>query len=317
MAESSFPVLEQPLTDQQWGQVTAGLGSGVLGSSSGNYALVGVSNATNTAQLSAGGGMSQAIVSGYYHRIDANHSISLPAISSGTVTYYVGLTYDPLRHAEPTGPVSITVTTSKPSGGGKVYLPLYEVPRQPNELLTDAIKKVRVRRVLIAPTLSVAAIEELPDPETMMQGTLCQTSNLNMIWRVSGDRWVPLNATGILSPFAMGGWRIVIPAGGIELTYLEDGRRLAKISNAQIVRTGAEFTQGTSYQAMGTLIPDSLRGAGAAQSQATLAVAAATYPGAVRLDAGSGVIQFRLATGSQTIMPDHVVLFSASWIVAG
>ena len=31
MAESSFPVLEQPLTDQQWGQVTAGIGSGVLG----------------------------------------------------------------------------------------------------------------------------------------------------------------------------------------------------------------------------------------------------------------------------------------------
>ena len=70
MAESSFPVLEQPLTDQQWGQVTLGFGSGVLGGSAGNYALVGVSNASNTAQLSAGGGMSQAIVSGYYHRIE-------------------------------------------------------------------------------------------------------------------------------------------------------------------------------------------------------------------------------------------------------
>ena len=120
MAESSFPVLEQPLTDQQWGQVTLGFGSGVLGATAGNYALVGVNNATNTAQLSAGGGMSQAIVSGYYHRIDANHSISLPAISSGSVTYYIGLTYDPLKHAEPSGPVSITVTTSKQIGRAHV-----------------------------------------------------------------------------------------------------------------------------------------------------------------------------------------------------
>ena len=203
MAESSFPVLEQPLTDQQWGQVTLGFGSGVLGGSAGNYALVGVSNASNTAQLSAGGGMSQAIVSGYYHSIDSNHTISLPAISSGTRTYYIGLTYDPLKHADPSGPVSITVTTSKPSGSGKVYLPLYEVPRRPNELLTDAIAKARVRRVLISPTLSVASIEELPAPATMMQGALCQTSNLNMIWRVSGSRWVPLNTSEIQSPYTM------------------------------------------------------------------------------------------------------------------
>ena len=316
MAESSFPVLEQPLTDQQWGQVTLGFGSGVLGGSTGNYALVGVSNASNTAQLSAGGAMSQAIVSGFYHRIDANHTISLPAISSGSVTYYIGLTYDPLKHADPSGPVSITVTTSKPSGSGKVYLPLYEVPRVPNELLTAAIAKARVRRVLISPTLSVASIEELPDPSTMMQGALCQTSNLNMIWRVSGSRWVPLNTSEIQNTFTMSGWRVAIPAGGIELTYLADGRRLAKISDAQIVRTGVQFTQGTGYQAMGTLVPESLRGASAAQSQASLAVAAAVYPGAVRLDSESGVIQFRLASGTQTIMPGHVILFSASWVVA-
>lgn len=318
MAESSFPVLGQPLTDQQWGQVTLGFGSGVLGATSGNYALVGVNNATNTAQLSSGGAgsMSQAIVSGYYHRIDSNHSISLPAISSGTRTYYIGLTYDPLRHAELGGPVSITVTTSKPSGSGKVYLPLYEVPRVPNELLTDAIAKARVRRVLISPTLSVASIEELPDPATMMQGALCQTSNLNMIWRVSGSRWVPLNTSEIQSPYTMGGWRVAIPSGGIELSYLADGTRLAKITDAQIVRTGASFSIGTSYHPVGTLIPPSLRGAGVFSTPATFAVGNAVYPGAVRLDAESGVLQFRLGAGSQTFQQNHVIMFSASWIVA-
>ena len=315
MAESSFPVLEQPLTDQQWGQVTLGFGSGVLGGSTGNYALMGVSNASNTAQLSAGGGMSQAIVSGFYHRIDSNHTISLPAISSGSVTYYIGLTYDPLKHADPSGPVSITVTTSKPSGSGKVYLPLYEVPRVPNELLTDAIAKARVRRVLISPTLSVASIEELPAPATMMQGALCQTSNLNMIWRVSGSRWVPLNTSEIQSPFPMSGWRVVLPAGGIELSYLADGRRLAKISNAQIVRTGSNFTIGTNLHPVGTLIPPALRGANANLVEATLSASTAR-PGVVRMDYESGVMQFRLATGSTTLTAGDSIMFSASWVVA-
>lgn len=315
MAESSFPVLEQPLSDQQWGQVTLGFGSGVLGGAAGNYALVGVNNATNTAQLSAGGGMSQAIVSGFYHRIDANHTISLPAISSGTVTYHVGLTYDPLKHAAPSGPVSITVTTSKPSGSGKVYLPLYEVPRLPNELLTDAIAKARVRRVLISPTLSVASIEELPDPATMMQGTLCQTSNLNMLWRVSGDRWVPLNTSEIQAPWDMNGWRIVIPAGGIELTYLASGRRLAKIRDMQIVRTGSDFTIGTSLHPVGTIIPPSLRGTSANLGQATLATSTAR-PGVFRLDSQSGALQFRLATGTATITSGDSIMLSASWLVA-
>lgn len=313
MAQSSFPVLEQPLSDQQWGQVTSGLGSGVLGATAGNYAYVGVNNANNTAQLSAGGGQSQAIVAGFYHRIDTNETISLPAISSGTRTYFVGLTYDPLKHADPNGPVSITVTTSRPSGSGKVYLPLYEVVRQANQLLSGAV--VRVRRALISPTLSVAAVEELPDPATMMQGALCQTSNLNMLWRVSANRWVPIGAVEIANPFTMTGWDVLIPSGGIELTYLASGRRLAKISDAQVVRTGSSFTQGTSYQTMGTLIPDSLRGSGTVPVQASLAMGAAVYPGAARLDAGSGALSFRLGAGSQTIAASHVILFSASWVI--
>ncbi len=318
MAETSFPIKNLPMSDMQWGQVTAGLGSGVLGSTAGNYALVCVNIANNTAQLSSGGSgsMSQAIVSGFYHRIDSNHTIELPAISSGTRTYYIGLTYDSAKHADAAGPVSITVTTSKPSGAGIVYLPLYEVPRQPNELLTDAIAKARVRRVLISPTLSVASIEELPEPATMMQGAMCQTSNLNMIWRVSGDRWVPIGATAVLGTFDMSGWRVAIPSGGIELTYLESGRRLAKISNAQIVRTGVEFTQGASYQTMGKLIPDSLRGASSVQVEATLAMVYNAFSGTARLDMDTGDVQFRLGAGSQTILPNHVILFSASWVIA-
>lgn len=316
MAETSFPVLEQPLTDQQWGQVTAGMGSGVLGQSTGNYAYIGVDNATNTARLSAGDSQAQAIVSGFYHRIDASHTISLPAISTGTRTYYVGLTYDPTKHASASGPVSITVTTAKPSGGGKVYLPLYEVVRTANQLLTDAT--VRVKRVLISPTLAVSAIEELPDASTMMQGALCQTTNLSMIWRASNGNWVPVGATALALPGAMPGWDITIPSGGIELQYLESGRRVARASNVQMRRApnAPAFTQGRSWQDHGQFIPAALRStSGWFQVSASLAVDTAVYLGAVRINVGSGALQFRLAAGTQTIMPNHEILFSASWAV--
>lgn len=316
MAESSFPVLEQPLTDQQWGQVTLGLGSGVLGATSGNYAYTNVNNATNTAQLSAGDGMAQAIVSGYYHRIDADHTISLPAISSGTRTYYVGLTYDPLKHADPSGPVSITVTTSKPSGSGKVYLPLYEIVRQPNQLLSQATN--RVKRVLIAPTLSVASIEELPDASTMMQGTLCQTSNLNMVWRASGSRWVPIGATGIGDPWPMGGWVSSIPVGGIQLNYLESGARVATADSVRVARTGSNFTIGTGWHPVGTFIPQAYRGAGTwREYAATLSNSnGGAAAGVARLHLESGELQFRLGSGSQTVTGNHSILFSASWVIA-
>ena len=316
MAESSFPVLEQPLTDQQWGQVTAGIGSGVLGATDGNYAYTRVDNAANTAVLSAGSSMAQAIVAGFYHRIDSDHTVSLPAISSGTRTYYIGLTYDPLKHADPSGPVSVTVTTSKPSGSGKVYLPLYEIERKPNQLLSQATN--RVKRVLIAPTLSVASIDELPDASTMMQGTMCQTTNLNMLWRVSGTRWIPVGATGIGAPWTMGGWSISIPTGGIQLVYTEDGKRIATASDVAVSRTGASFTLGTGWHPLGTFIPPAFRGAGSwREYQATLSYSnGGAYAGVLALNHSTGEARFRLGSGSQTVTSSHSILFSASWVIA-
>ena len=315
MAESSFPVLEQPLTDQQWGQVTAGIGSGVLGRSSGNYAYAGVNNAANTAVLQSGADQAQAIVGGFYHRIDSNHTISLPAIPSGSVTYFVGLTYDPLKHADPNGPVSITVTTTKPSGSGKVYLPLYEVVRQANQLLTDAV--VRVRRVLIAATLSVAAEDERPDPTTLSQGTICQTTNSGTLWRVFSGSWVPVSAPSLTSTATMERWDFSLPSGGIEVNYLGNGRRRAIARDVVMRRSGISYVQGTAWTTAGTFIPSGFRGADEwRQYQATVAMGAAAYPAVVQLNTSTGALRLRLGAGSQTISPGHEVLFSASWVIA-
>lgn len=155
MAQTSFPIKEQPLTDQQWGQVTAGQGSGVIATTGdGNYGLTKITNANDTAVLSSGatGNTAQAIVTGFYHRIDAEFQVSLPAVTANS-TYFVGLVYDPTKHAAAGGPVSVSVTTVKPAGSGKVYLPLWEVYRAPNQLLTDAT--IRDLRVFVAPSVAV------------------------------------------------------------------------------------------------------------------------------------------------------------------
>src|SRR5699024_7858947 len=88
---------------------------------------------------------SQAIVEGFYHRLDEDITLSFPAVTKRT-TYYVTLQYDPLRTDMP---VQAKVVTSLDYSQGKNYLHLYNVTREPNQLLTDAA--VRMIRPRVAP----------------------------------------------------------------------------------------------------------------------------------------------------------------------
>src|SRR5690606_42104044 len=98
MAESSFPVLEQPLTDQQWGQVIEGLGSGILARQSEPYGIPsgGIDNAANTFRIAGRSpvtGDGRAVVSGFLHRYDANEVFAWTA-GCAVTTYYFSVTYD-------------------------------------------------------------------------------------------------------------------------------------------------------------------------------------------------------------------------------
>lgn len=171
MAEESFPMREKPMTDGQWKQVTLGIGSGVLNEGGDPYRLTNINNAANrvTVNTSTQTGVAQAIVAGFYHRIDAPVVLDVPAVTSAT-NYWIVLEYSPLRLEQSEPPVQLKVVKALDQSQGKQYLVLHKIYRKPNELLTNAaMRSVKPR---IAPLLQVRDESELPEPESVTRGTV-------------------------------------------------------------------------------------------------------------------------------------------------
>ena len=171
MAEESFPMRDEPMTDEQWKQVTLGIGNGVLNEGGDPYRLTNINNATNqvTVNVSTQTGLAQAIVAGFYHRIDAPVVVDVPAVTS-TTSYWIVLEYSPLRLESSEPPVQLKVVTALDTTSGRQYLVLHKIYRRPNELLTDASRRSVKPRV--APVLQVRDDSELPEPETVIRGTV-------------------------------------------------------------------------------------------------------------------------------------------------
>ena len=168
MAEESFPVVEQPMTAEQWKHVTRGIGDGILDEGGFPYHLTGFSNSNNTATLrvSTSTGEAAAIVAGHYHKMDSDMTLEFPAVTSRT-TYYVMLQYDPLDDETP---VKVVVSTSIDASQGKVNLHLWNVTRNANELLTDAV--VRNIRPRVATTATYASMADLPQAHKVLWGSV-------------------------------------------------------------------------------------------------------------------------------------------------
>lgn len=170
MAEYSFPVVEQPMSADGWRSVTLGVGNGILDQGGFPYRLTNFSNVDNTAVMKCPTvetkAYGHAILEGFYHRYDADITLSFPAVVSST-RYYVVLQYDPLNTTQP---VALKVLTSLSYTQGKNYLHLYNVDRQPNQLLTDAT--VRMIRPRVAPIMVVASYDDLPQAQKSLWGTL-------------------------------------------------------------------------------------------------------------------------------------------------
>ena len=172
MAEESFPMRDEPMTDEQWKQVTLGIGNGVLNEGGDPYRLTNINNATNqvTVNVSTTTGLAQAIVAGFYHRIDAPVVLDVPAVTKAT-NYWIVLEYSPLRLESSEPPVQLKVIKDGLDfSQGKQYLVLHRFYRRANELLTDAnYRSVKPR---IAPLLQVRDTSELPEPGEVIRGTV-------------------------------------------------------------------------------------------------------------------------------------------------
>lgn len=175
MAEQSFPIEEQPLTGAQWSAVTRGIGNGILDQGGFPYRLIFGSdaNATNQGILKcptvAGKAYGQAILDGFYHKYDADLVLDFPAVTRST-RYYVVLEIVPTRATEGQPPVQAKVVTSLDTTQDKNYLHLYNVDREPNQLLTDAT--VRMIRSRVAPVQVYASESDMPRADKSLWGTL-------------------------------------------------------------------------------------------------------------------------------------------------
>lgn len=308
MAEYSFPVVEEPLSDAQWGQVAEGFGSGILARGSEPYGINAFDNAMNTANIggrSTLAGDGRAVVSGFFHRYDADLTISIPAVSTST-TYYIGLTYDPTRHAAPGGPVSLTVTTTRPDGDGKVYLPVYRITRQANQLLSDAT--VVDERAFVAPSLTVKGSDALPPADSVLTYTVVVDWETGQQWQMQLDRtWKPIGARveRLRSP---GAWNVT---GSCVAMPLMDGRTQYTM-DIHMERSAADATtQGTTFVSRGYVLPDSLR-----SSRGVVYVTGmiGLHPGVIAINTEDGAIETRLYEGTYELRQGSRITGSAIWV---
>ena len=205
MAEESFPMRDEPMTDEQWKQVTLGIGNGVLNEGGDPYRLTNINNATNqvTVNVSTQTGLAQAIVAGFYHRIDAPVILDIPAVTA-TTNYWIVLEYSPLRLEQSEPPVQLKVVTALDTTSGRQYLVLHKIYRKANQLLTDADRRSVKPR--IAPLLQVRNESEMPEPETVIRGTVAVVhGDYPDIKIAKADPGQPLAWVSILS----GAWETV------------------------------------------------------------------------------------------------------------
>lgn len=193
--QRSYPVEGQQMTSDMWGNVTLGVGNGILDRGGFPYDLINVNNSQNTVTIKPeDDGPAAAIVNGYYHELHKNTVFTVPAPSTGTVTYDIVLEYDPSAHDSTGGPVQLKILrrgVTRPTGAIQVIL--HSITRRANQLLTEA--EIIRRRPRIAPTIYVHQKESMPAPDSVLYGTMCVVKEEGRVYTATNVRWEPLEPT--------------------------------------------------------------------------------------------------------------------------
>lgn len=298
MTEHSFPVIEKPLTDDQWKSVTLGIGDGIL-DEGGNPYRVTLSNTGDnvTVEVDTLTGFNHAILRGFYHKMDAPITLPVPAVTSDT-TYYVGLQYDPTREI----PVKLGVWTNLDYSSHKYYMLIAEIRRKPNQLLTDAT--LTMRRPKITPTIQVDREVDLPDPNRLLWGTRAIVWRENKEFRASWNVWAPIGGHRV-SLWGMPGWTVFSSSNGIMVQPTSDGW---ECHTSLIIRREAEEFTVSDWKVAGIIVPPELRGTDNTYGVGVYADQAIQ----VQLDKWGRVLIKPLG-GSLTVTPGFSFVCSFAW----
>lgn len=260
--EESFPVVNKPLTGEQWSSVTMAFGNGTIDEGTGDY-RISLDNASNAISVfpPANGGFAHATVGGYYHRIYGTVILACPPVTT-TTTYTLAIVLDPLR--QNTEPVKLELISGAVNySGGRKYVILAEITRRPNELLSQAT--VKMKKPSIAPTLTVQDVGALPAPKTQPFGTMAYVNSERSFYRRSavggsGDVWARAIGSRQTPVSGMPGWALS-PASpnnaGIITTPITEGF-FCQFSGV-LNRAAFDYTVSWEWSKLGVLIPEPLR----------------------------------------------------------
>lgn len=319
MAEQSYPILEQPLTDKQWKSVTLGIGNGVLDEGGGPY-TISLSNTNDTATIGVDKNTkyAHAIVSGFYHKIDSPMQLRIPPVSSVT-KYTIGLCYDPLNASSP---VTLKVVTGLLDySNDKQWVVLHEITRRPNTVLTES--EVVTLKPSIAPRINCNSFAALPSPEYTIVGTTAFTSSDSATWRLSGEGgakvWRRIAGDYYTSASAMPNWSFRSSFPGNIHVQPGHNENLCTIAG-QLIHLGADTPiSALNWSKLGNIIPAALRTSRAMD----IHVPAVYQHGSDGIK--TCIIRLDFLTGDISIIPENkseltirtgcAISFQASWAV--
>jgi hypothetical protein len=190
MAEISYPVLNQPMSETLWRVMARAFGIGVLDSGGNPYRVVSRTDATNAIVIGRDTvtGTSEAILNGFVHRIDTDKTLTVPTAAA---TYEIGLVYDPAGHGTSAGPITLAIWTAPGDyTNNRQRLPLWRLVRAASQALTAAtLTDVRLRA---RATTEAASDAHKPRADQFPVGTDLVAVDTNKRYRAAGANWVEL-----------------------------------------------------------------------------------------------------------------------------
>lgn len=226
--EVSFPVAQQGMDTTMWQQLFRAFGTGVLDRGGWPFRITTAdSPGSGTVTVHPeNNGPAESVFSGYFHRLPAPKTFTVPAVTTAT-SMYIALQYDPTGHKRPAGPITLGLFTGTlDRSQGKQYLLLWRGTRQPSTVVSQMVWEERRQR--ITPRIYVGKAEFLPlEVDGTLWGTRAETGDTkevyefygstgSMQWRnLSRPEWKKVGLPGSMREVLPMEWRVV--NGAIEL----------------------------------------------------------------------------------------------------
>lgn len=265
MATESLPAVGAGgFTDTDWETMWDG-SDGIYNDFDGSAFAVTRVNATNSVTVGPVG--SVAAVNGYFLRITATETISVP---TGTGTYFLAVMYDPTLNvadgsgnAVPAGPCRLVVTTGAPStAGGKSYLLLRKWTRSTGGASLTSLTEI-IYSPHVGPNLSMDRIPAsfTTDPPTLLVGmqypvgTRIYEVITGEVWQNTinsdgGTRWKRQSIDGPYT-FSLNG--VLVSAGQAPAYYYTNNRSMLHLEGTVQRASGTVLTNTGNNVNLGTV----------------------------------------------------------------